>query len=527
MGNGLALRIITLPLYPTIVGLIFVANLSASNLPFFSFQAALEAVLVVVALTVGMTWIFCLILRGKPHRAAVVSLLYCLILFFPDDWAARGVHGLDSWQIALIAVGAFVVFIALLRLSSAMQGRLTMIVNASALTMLLVPFITLDLRAAEPKPIDVDIAAGNAIDPDAINLARGGAKVLPNIVHVVLDGYAGRDVQNDYFGRSTEFFYDALRERGFLIAERSWSPYDKTLFSMAATLQGDYHRLGSQTKDDRRNRRGEIDNHVRSILGFGPIREVLKPAGYQFFATEPGLHNYFDFADEVRVFRPRGHEQFRLMELYYISQSRLRLIKPLLDLARNWFNHGLNTATRESFNVVERLPENKTGMPFHLYLHVIAPHPPFSMNENGEDDFVTSPNFQSWATVIILNEKNIIAEYKNGYNALCSFLEKRTISLFDDIKRVVDGPLIMIIQSDHGAVISADTPGGIRKSRALFQNFFAIYSDSDVVRQHFSTRFRKDYNTVNIYRDVFKAAFSVPLPPLASRLLLVDREITD
>ena len=302
---------------------------------------------------------------------------------------------------------------------------------------------------------------------------------------------------------------------------------------MAATLQGDYHRIHRMFEEGWRQRRSQIEEYLRKVVGFGPARSVLKSLGYRLYATDVGIHDFIKYGDEVRVFKPRSQERFLLLEYDLLMQSRLSVIKPLKDWVSRSVGRSLNAATRQAFDVVDRLPLNVMNSdPLHLYLHVMAPHVPFAMNEFGQDDFTTSPNFLNIQPDFIedLNEgktvsRTEVAEYKRGYDALATFVEGRFIGLFDELKRKLRGPLIVILQSDHGIAV---TKNGFNVRHAYFDNFLAVYADQETVAAYFEERLKSDYTTVNLYRDIFSTAFGADLQPLPIRIFdVVDGEVTD
>ncbi|MDX1382625.1 MAG: hypothetical protein R3190_03220, partial [Thermoanaerobaculia bacterium] len=61
----------------------------------------------------------------------------------------------------------------------------------------------------------------------------------PNVVHVVLDGYARQDVLA-MLGFDNGPFVARLRELGFHVADRAVTPYPQTMLAMYAILDADY-----------------------------------------------------------------------------------------------------------------------------------------------------------------------------------------------------------------------------------------------------------------------------------------------
>ncbi len=80
------------------------------------------------------------------------------------------------------------------------------------------------------------------------------------------------------------------------------------------------------------------------------------------------------------------------------------------------------------------------------------------------------------------------------------------------------GPTVIVIQSDHGGgqYFHANSPEySCIKER--YGNLFAAYSSERAFRDHISERLNKDYNTVNIYRDIFSVYFDAGISPLEDR----------
>ena len=77
----------------------------------------------------------------------------------------------------------------------------------------------------------------------------------PDIYYIITDEYARADVLEEFYDHDNSGFLDQLRERGFYVAEQSFSNYALTFLSLASSLDMRYvnDRVRRHSKQRRRS----------------------------------------------------------------------------------------------------------------------------------------------------------------------------------------------------------------------------------------------------------------------------------
>ena len=130
-----------------------------------------------------------------------------------------------------------------------------------------------------------------------------------DIFFIVLDGYARADVLEEVYGFDNREFVDALEARGFYLAGKSHSNYNRTALSLSSTLNYEYlpDLLGRElTKGD--------EDLVRELIGHSRMRSQLEELGYETVAFNNGYQpariedadHYITFPEQGDTFNAEG-----------------------------------------------------------------------------------------------------------------------------------------------------------------------------------------------------------------------------
>jgi hypothetical protein len=368
------------------------------------------------------------------------------------------------------------------------------------------------------QPRDFSLAA----DRIEIGGKAGGetTSTRPHIVHIVLDGYSRDDVLARDYGYENSNFLAALTARGFKIAAGATTPYNQTTLSLAATFQGGYldpDQLAELDENDVWLRRRLMDK-----ITDGPVHAVLKQRGYNFFATHVGLTGFYRYPEDTMLLGapPRGARWTFEHSLLY--KRNIKTITPLADWIAWRGLRQLNRDLRFSFDynsfgapIAAALAE---GVPIHLYQHILAPHPPFTITVEGGDTQRWLPYTQFIATgnAIIYGQPERREHYIQGYLEKLRYTNRALIGHIDRIMAAIPEPRVIIIQSDHGgsAYYNHDEQE-LACIRERYGTLFAVQASPEAP-------FIRDgengaYNSVNIYRDIFAAYFGFETPPLPAK----------
>lgn len=272
---------------------------------------------------------------------------------------------------------------------------------------------------------------------------------LPDVYYIILDAYSRQDVMQTVIGYDNSEFINALRERGFYVADCANSNYDGTVKSVTSSLNYAYF-----------NTEGKLADENGQLLPFdlinNRIRADFKKFGYQFvttraFSSENDIQNsdiYLNVVNDMGMNDTIAQAQFTRM---YFETTLLRVafeyyyMNPLINnnlpnwlfimdsedkvlgYASYWFNQ-----TRYVLDSLEGFPEKEGN--FLVYAHINAPHGPYVFDRNGNFKYTYNP------------EDNI-----PYYTDAVIFINKRILEVIDTIMTKSDVPPIIILQGDHGA----------------------------------------------------------------------------
>ena len=107
-----------------------------------------------------------------------------------------------------------------------------------------------------------------------------------------MDGYGRHDMLDKTFGINNRPFLDALKKRGFYIAEKSTSNYYQTIQSVSSTLNFDY--LPNLT--EYQEAPSKLHVKAKKIIANSNLRQTLKKINYKY-ATFKSSVDFTDLKD--------------------------------------------------------------------------------------------------------------------------------------------------------------------------------------------------------------------------------------
>lgn len=312
----------------------------------------------------------------------------------------------------------------------------------------------------------------------------------PSIIHVVLDGYGTSDILSNIYNHDSERFLTALEQRGFVVIRRATTPYNQTLPAMASVLSGGVVDVGS------RENQHVLRRDLGHTMSNGPVASVLRDAGYTFTRNNSG-YGHLDHSQATSI----DASWFGLTEL------EAMLFKGNPDI----FGQVHNTTLKAS---LEPGLLNNIEAPFFHYQHLLAPHPPFSLNADGSARPVTTRSYLDGSHALP-HLRNGRAEYIEGYRQKALFVEN---ALLRQIDAYPEGPKIVLIQGDHGpgAFLNQDSAGHTCMAERL-QTFMAFYSNVPNISFDGLLDAEQPRSTVNAYRAIFDRLTADEIPSLADQ----------
>lgn len=319
------------------------------------------------------------------------------------------------------------------------------------------------------------LAYRSALSAQAANSQTSGA-TRPDMYYIILDAYGREDVLRDYLGYDNSAFVNALRERGFYVADCSQSNYAYTEYSLSSTLNYDYlNRL-------------DVDNQVEriAVIKHSAVRSFLEAQGYRIVSAASGW-DMTEWKDaDLYLDFDRTYSALPEFEKLTMDTTALRIISDF-----NLFNINRITNNNHRSRVLsllehlKRLPDEEGDL--FIFAHFVIPHPPYRFGPNGE-----------W-----LEERP--ADLESSYVNQVIFINREILQVIDVILATSEAPPIIIVQGDHGP------PPQLAPSSAQKMPILNVYYlpgvDADQVLY-------PSISPVNSFRVILNSYFGQDLPLL-------------
>ncbi|HEX5746121.1 MAG TPA: hypothetical protein VFZ09_07750 [Archangium sp.] len=454
--------------------------------------APLGAVLAVTAVLLGLTW---LALRQLPRAAMLVSLLVGLFYLYGHVFHAlqdldviartRDLHlGLGLVFLCLFVTGARY----LLRTPHDLMEPsrfLTLLAGISILFSANGIIQGVRARAA---------LAGERAPPARPSRVANEDPALPDVYHIILDGYAREDVLKDVYQFDNSGFTGFLRQRGFFVADQSVSNYPLTFLSVASTLNMRY-----------------LDDVIAPLEADS---KVLTP----FYDL---IHDH----EVGRFFQSKGYRYIHFdtnyggTETSLIADQRYQFRHPLLQnefttvLLRTYL-HWLPQPSVADLHLfmLDKLEEvPRIEGPTYTLFHLLLPHHPYVFDRHGNIRADIPLEYQwtlrtgGWAA-------------RPQYIEQMEYLNRRIQAAIEDILATSKHPPIIIVQGDHGPasthpgqkVEDKHQWGPVIRERTAILNAYYV---PDEVRRHLYP----SITPVNSFRLLLKHRFGANMEPLEDR----------
>jgi len=417
----------------------FVLALYAYNKAELSFSVTLLPIALAsgfALLLLALSW---LILRNVRKAGIVVSIF--LILFFSYGYALDLLRGWGAGEFHMrgVLVGTPARYVLLLWAALFVGGAyltirthrdfrtLTIILNAVAITLVLVPLISIGAyELKRPSVAPEDTTAAIALDP-------GETGTLPDIYYIILDAYASASVLEEMLDFDNSEFIDYLTEKGFYVASESRSNYHLTNFSLASSLNMEYINYLS---DEVGAGSGDMRIPLQMVKN-NLVTDLLSTAGYKYILAATWAH-YNDPADMII-----NCDQNKVAGLNLLSEFNRFLIQTtLLRLFEKQLQ--LSTRFRECIlHLFDKLAEmHGIQGPKFVFAHIFCPHWPYVFGADGEPIAIIP------ITALRL-EKSASLHMELYLNQL-QFVNKKVEVIVDEILSKSETPPIIILQADHG-----------------------------------------------------------------------------
>ena len=489
------------PLYPLFLAAHYPLFLMAGDIGMFDAGAALRPALI-GALGALLIMAVAGVVMRDIHRAALWTAM-AVVIFFHFNLIEMTFRDL-TYPIMGFVPTVYILASMLLFAGSAAfflkaTLNLTRIGNTVAAVMLAFPMMTLILR--EPGLVNDVAHAGVMNRSEILMVDARRTSEAPSIIHLVLDGYSRQDVLADLYHFDNTPFLDQLRQLGFAVAGGAVSPYNQTMLVMSSVLTADYLGPADQPMSAQALRRSLLQE-----LRQNRVMETLSGLGYQTAAVDV-RYDPVRMTQVDRLLLPRRISNF---EMAVYEQS-------LLHRAAQEFGYVEPSLPKDMFSVPY---ERELASPYFLYLHALAPHPPFDVNQHG-DPVMPEGGWRGLADGSHFTDGDPERRriYRDGYIDKLMFTNEMVLTFLERIVGEGTGPKVIIIHGDHGGGLYFDQDSADRSCiTERFSPLLAVYSTDGRLQADLPP----DMNLVNIYRLVFNTYFGTELPFLPSQSSFAD-----
>lgn len=488
------------PAYPVLIAAWFPLNAMADNLGMFRLEDIARPILAGMAAAAALVGILAAIGPNR-HRAAFCAALLVVIAAFLDHLAG-GLQALASaLDLRLLTWTAMAVVAALFAIAAwclRPGAGFTIGANVALCTMLALPAVQIVHDSLTRTQTVAALESAALEERQVLRAAIPTAAQRPNIVHIVLDGYSRQDVLAETYGFDNSAFIDGLKARGFAVAGAATTPYNRTLFAMTSVLSARY--VDAALPDDA----DEAEAALVERLQRNDVMAVLDDLGYQIAAVD-SVYDPVRFGDVDRFFPSAG--TFNNFERMLVQASApLRFATLLAD--------GWESSADRIQRKLGADPHRALEPPFFLYMHLIAPHPPFDVDAEGRAVKGGIQMSLADGSHHRKHDPDRREIYREGYVAKLQFINRRIEAYLDRLLAEVPDPKVVVVHGDHGSGLCLDHEHRDRTAaKERYAPLLAVYSSDGSVQRDLPA----DFNLVNLYRHVLNTAFGARLPLLESR----------
>jgi hypothetical protein len=332
------------------------------------------------------------------------------------------------------------------------------------------------------------IVRANFREDDSLQMVKPAR--LPDIYYIIVDAFANANTLKSVYGFDNQPFIQFLRNKGFYVADRSTSNYDRTALSIPSSLNMQYLDQASQVL-------GRDSTSVAvefRLMQNNRIAHLLKKMGYKFVNVSSGFSptNHINFAD-VNIDGGIGNT-------FYTTVLLSSVFAPIEKHTN--FLAGKFAANRllavNTINQIEIIDSPK-----FVLMHMMITHPPFIFDQNGGVHPLPAN---------LLNEGY---ENRKGYIDQLKFSQNQVQLIVDQLLARPNYRPIIVLQSDHGPasnprskpkdfinermkILNAYYLPGDPTSDAVYQTITPVNSFRIIFNRYFKTKFvlLKDENYI-------------------------------
>ena len=468
MRKGLS-QILGQPFYLWLLGIYPILHLYSVNLGLVIGREVLASLAAMFAASTIAFLLTNVLLRNK-HKAAFMLGIASICFSFSGHLYTQVFmpKSLFVWTLMISALAILVMGVIYRTRKRKFFAAATFPLNLVSLALLVSPGITIVSGHIYMSSF-AKISAAN-VSPSAIQEYSpkvNDSATHPDIYYIIPDSYPSDAWQLEAAGYDNSAFTQALRDRGFIVAEQAQSNYGSTFTSLASTLNMRYF-------DSNPSPLNNVD-YLRLSIAESEVAKQLKQRGYTYIHVLSGLLLPSSIADINRDYTPAGPIDIRVDDsdfdaailfhpetgvprlldrgfLYkqsflplYHDTTLLRTVKSQLDklfYTDEFMPHHLYSAERFLDTVAD--VESFASMPEATFaiVHLLKPHAPIVFTENGD----------KIRAITIPSPEAHLDELK--------YVNARFLQMIDAILENSQHQPVIIFQADHGSTHGFSNFGG-------------------------------------------------------------------
>ena len=470
--------------YPVILAAYPAVAVYAENQSILSPVDLIRPVAVSV-LAAGLLWtIVSLVLRDAKRGAAATTVLLSGFSVYNRTAPYFGVDTMPAvgnifWLACLLALAGL----------AAWKWRWHSVVGFFSIVLFLLPLVKIGaFQSSLVGSRVMELAAGH----------KSGPK--PDVVYIILDGYGRTDTFERFYGFSDRLFVDSLRKRGFYVADRSRANFCQTELSVASALNMEY----VQDLDSLGSPPAGVRPTFKPVIEQNAVMGEFKSMGYLIGTVGTGFPALTFRKTEVDQPEEGG---LNLLENALLQKTPLAGQKGIWDSQFARRHRMIHAAFARLSSLGGR-----GSQPRFTFVHFLAPHPPFSFGENGEELRPPGP-FGLWDGSDYMTFLGDAKAYRKGYSDQAKYVGKEILKSLDRILDTKGIRPIIIIQGDHGPKMHLDQNSLARTDVDEVFPILNAYLVPDEVKKHLYP----EITPVNTFRTILREAFGKAYPRLPDK----------
>ena len=442
--------------------------------------------LIIVPISLTIFFILKLILKDSKKAALIVSI--GLVLFFTYGHfynILKGFTILDEvigrhrYLIIPFILGIIIPIYFIIKSKIDFQN-ITKIVNGISIVLIIMVFVNIttfgitEIESYSTSHYESTSNYESTNDPMELQNIYNA----PDVYYIILDEYGGSETMK-YLNYDNSQFYEFLKEKKFIIPEKSMGNYPISQFSIASSLNMEY--LSDLSNNVGKNSKSYIP--VKEMLYNNPVMKNFKSLEYDIVIVQSSLippENYL-LVDDIIC----HNEEMDSMLLDTVVRASM-----IGYFVERYDEEKKRDQIKCAFSEIKTIGNNK-DKPIFAFIHILLPHPPNIFGPNGESVIPGSS---------ISSE---IYDEKIAYIDQLKFANKEITKV---IEKILDKneKSIIILQGDHGSGLDVDFKNPDESMMLQRLSILNAYYAPEISKN----RFHENITPVNSFRIIFNGYFN-------------------